>query len=657
MVGTITPTVDPIGAIYRSETIALPGGGLATMAADGEDIEIQAYDAAGRASGAPIVLASALPENSGDIFGDGGTSAFGVSADGSRFVVVWNRFDASTQSWDFTAQVVGADGRLIGGAVTLDTPDRGPLPFNEAVDVAPTADGGFLLLGIQRQSNQAEILVFTARLSPEGAQIGDGAEVGRYFTARGELASGNDQAFLLVQRGANGGIDLWRLGEDGEPLGDRVELAYPLPDGTYRTTLGQAEVLANGDLLVSWNNYSLTGEFGRDVPVSTGFQRFDTAGNRIGDAVFTGRSAGVAALQDGGFVVFEDTYYVFPTSPGTEPTIYPGVQLFRVFDADSHPIGEPALPGIRGSLVAMADGKVVVVGDDDGAIFDYPASHDAQWGGSQAYIATWQDQELLSRQDGIGMLRSDAGVAMKPWIANFEAASDADGINATANAMANHLLGGNGANVFIAAGGNDKLYGLGGNDWLLGQDGNDLLDGGDGHDVLLGGLGNDSVAAGAGADTVTGDDRDDAIGGGAGHDLVQGGTGQDFVHGDGGNDTLAGGAGRDWVNGGAGDDIVSGDRDADTLEGGSGADQFRFGAGSGQDVILDFEYGAAGDRIVIDVAGNGTLNGLAIPGSAGLLNAAEDTDDGVLIALGEGHSILLAGLAKADLGADMFLLV
>ncbi|BBK41981.1 hypothetical protein STVA_20010 [Allostella vacuolata] len=288
---------------------------------------------------------------------------------------------------------------------------------------------------------------------------------------------------------------------------------------------------------------------------------------------------------------------------------------------------------------------------------DYAPSHTAEWGGKQAYIETWQEQELLSRDDGIEMLRSNAGVAMKSWIVNFEAASDDDGINATANAMANHLLGGNGANVFIAGAGNDKLYGLGGNDWLLGEDGNDLLDGGDGHDVLIGGLGNDSIAAGAGADTVAGDDGDDAIGGGAGHDIVQGGTGRDFVSGDAGNDTLAGGAGRDWVNGGSGDDAVSGDRGADTLEGGAGADQFRFGASSGNDIVLDFAYGAAGDRIVIDLPADGTINGLTVDAAAALFDAAEDTDDGVLIGLGDGHSILLAGLAKADLGADLFLLV
>ena len=92
------------------------------------------------------------------------------------------------------------------------------------------------------------------------------------------------------------------------------------------------------------------------------------------------------------------------------------------------------------------------------------------------------------------------------------------------------------------------------------------------------------------------------------------------------------------------------------IAGSAGGDQFRFGAGSGHDIVLDFEYGVTGDRILVDVAGDGSLNGTTIPNAAALFDAAEDYDNGVLIGLGEGHSILLAWLVKADLGADMFLL-
>lgn len=625
---TITPTVD---APQDSETglvyAVVPGSGYATatLSDDRSEIIVQAYDSDGRAMGQPIVAASDLPE--GAVL-----RSLGASADGSRLAVVW------TDSEGYFAQVIGTNGQPIGEPVDLETVTGTGLYSST---VAATSDGGFAIVGSQSTGAHDGGVIFLNRLSSNGEasepvnlgvnlnHVGGGGEL--------KLVAANGELLVITARTAEPGTVLRRLSEDGDPLAEPVTLRPPESHLGFR----DVQLLANGDILVSWTESD--GSPYLPQPIATHFQRIDSEGNSIGDAAVTDPARSFAPLQDGGFVVSIDGE-------------------LQVFDRNNEPVGEPVGPaGGELAALAMDDGHVLVVGRDAGeyetSIFDDPASRTAEWGGNSTYIATWQEQELLSREDGIDFLRSDAGVAMKPWIVNFEAASDADGINATANDMANHLLGGNGANVFIAGAGNDKLYGLGGNDWLLGEDGNDLLDGGDGHDVLIGGLGNDSIAAGAGADTVAGDQGDDAVSGGGGHDIVQGGAGRDFVNGDAGNDTLSGGAGRDWLHGGSGDDLISGDRGADTLEGGSGADQFRFGANSGHDIILDFEYGTAGDRLVIDVAGNGTLNGLDIPDAASLFDAAEDTDDGVLIGLGDGHSILLAGLVKADLGADMFLLV
>ena len=654
MAGTLTPVVD---VPAHGQLVALPGGGYAVAAPseEGDAILIQPYDSIGRATGQPIVAASALPEN-------WQLDTFGVSSDGSSFVVVW-----SGHEWDddgiviqeasYTAQVVSANGQPIGDQVELDTPNADLLRYAEGFSVEATSDGGFLILGMHKEWHYQDTIMFFNRLSQTGEQIGAATVLGinlredSYSVPRLDTAVHNGEVVVISHSAAEGGAVLRRFDEAGEPIAEPVILHYTRPEGSESYSFAGMERLSSGDLLISWNNFGYGGKFGPGSPISTSFQRLNADGSPIGEMITTGRASGVAALQDGGFVVLQDTSYQ------EGPSFYPGDNWLHVFDRNNQAVGEPGSANGGTRLVAQADGTIVLTGTDGTYVFDYAPSHTAEWGGKQAYIETWQDQELLSRDDGVEMLRSNAGVAMKSWIVNFEAASDEDGINATANAMANHLLGGNGANVFIAGAGNDKLYGLGGNDWLLGENGNDLLDGGDGHDVLIGGLGNDSVAAGAGADTVAGDDGDDAIGGGAGRDIVQGGTGRDFVSGDAGNDTLSGGAGRDWVNGGSGDDVVSGDRGADTLEGGSGADQFRFGASSGNDIILDFEYGAAGDRIVIDLPADGTINGLTVDAAAALFDAAEDTGDGVLIGLGDGHSILLAGLVKADLGADMFVLV
>jgi trimeric autotransporter adhesin len=103
-----------------------------------------------------------------------------------------------------------------------------------------------------------------------------------------------------------------------------------------------------------------------------------------------------------------------------------------------------------------------------------------------------------------------------------------------------------------------------------------------GADLILAAGGNDSVAAGAGDDQAYGGTGNDTIQGGAGNDIVSGGTG---------NDVIGGGTGNDIVSGGAGDDVLSGGEGADILSGGSGKDTFQVQANSGDDIIVDFQFG------------------------------------------------------------------
>lgn len=81
-------------------------------------------------------------------------------------------------------------------------------------------------------------------------------------------------------------------------------------------------------------------------------------------------------------------------------------------------------------------------------------------------------------------------------------------INATGNALANHLIGNAAINVLTGHDGDDWLEGLVGNDRLVGGAGNDLLIGGAGADTLIGGTGSDTfrfdaVPSATNRDTVT----------------------------------------------------------------------------------------------------------------------------------------------------------
>lgn len=639
------------------QTVALPGGGFViAWSAEAMGIEgthyVQRYDANGQPLGEPmevegqgVVVASPTGTfvHIGEVQEGTSSRLVGQSFDANGAPVgdpvELGRFDAGTRSTYSVAPsergtVLDAEGRLhlqIVETHLTGKPGVGPVEVNEFARAIFDAQGNPLKLATPIELPEDVHLLADGRLVAVRNTM---ATVDGVTTVESELEFRDAGGVTLGQPVVVSGLAMY----------DSIVLA----DGSI-ALLGNS--YANGDLF---------------SPARATLVRLDEHGTVLGKPAVLGFTAFGNGNRDSTFLPNQDGGFTHVWAEGEFRNWY-----YQVFDregnavtnaqvAASHPAGEWG-----NSPAMLADGRIVLGqpdgGDEDAlpdvVLIDVPSTHDAQWGGTSTYIATWQDQERLTREDGIDFLRSDAGVQMKPWIANFEAASGADGINATGNALANHLLGGNGANVFIAGAGNDKLYGLGGNDWLLGEGGDDLIDGDEGHDVAIGGLGNDSIAAGAGADTVAGDQGDDAVSGGAGNDIVQGGIGDDFVNGDAGNDTLSGGSGDDWIHGGSGDDIVSGDRGADTLEGGAGADQFRFGPGSGHDVVLDFQYGVAADRIVIDLPADGTINGLTVDAAMALFDAAEDRGDGVLIGLGDGHSILLAGWQKSDLGADIFLLV
>lgn len=277
--------------------------------------------------------------------------------------------------------------------------------------------------------------------------------------------------------------------------------------------------------------------------------------------------------------------------------------------------------------------------------------------------------------------------------------------NAT-GAKGNDLITGNdAANVLKGNDGNDSMYGGAGNDalWAGKTDtGNDLLVGGSGNDTLGGGVGNDLLVGGDehadGSDTLYGGDGDDTlIGGGwqdtvlknkifetgeailtsteadviwagrgndlilaaGGNDTIGAGPGNDQVHAGGGNDriflyigddTVSGeagndliysGSGADSVSGGEGNDTLWGGSGDDTLTGGSGADTFGFTAGSGIDTINDFDLGE--DILLL----SDTVT--SFQSTSDVTAHSTDTDDGALIDLGDGASLLLVGLTLAEL--------
>jgi Ca2+-binding RTX toxin-like protein len=214
-------------------------------------------------------------------------------------------------------------------------------------------------------------------------------------------------------------------------------------------------------------------------------------------------------------------------------------------------------------------------------------------------------------------------------------------------------------------------------DTIRGNTGSNTLNGGDGDDILNGGRNitsgpirqrsSDTVNGGDGSDTITADNGD-RVNGGDGYDTVigdnsarrgfnfqVGGTDVEKVvgtryadvidasgvttygvdlFGQEGSDTLTGGTQSDELDGGSGND---------RLTGGDGQDAFIFEDGWGRDTITDFQLGNIDALIMTNVTGLDNFAQLTITDGMG---GAQVTFD--------GNTIVLRGLAAADVTADLF---
>ncbi|KIQ69272.1 GDSL-type esterase/lipase family protein [Wenxinia marina] len=121
---------------------------------------------------------------------------------------------------------------------------------------------------------------------------------------------------------------------------------------------------------------------------------------------------------------------------------------------------------------------------------------------------------------------------------------------------------------------------------------------------------------------------------------LQGSALGDRLAGDVRSNILAGFGGADTLDGRGGDDTIIGGTGDDVLLGGTGIDLFVFRDGDGVDTIGDFKAGSGGEVLRFeDHAGYETLT---------------ETAEGVLVTLGGGDAVLLAGLQASDLVAYNF---
>ncbi|MBY0398647.1 MAG: calcium-binding protein, partial [Thermoleophilia bacterium] len=188
----------------------------------------------------------------------------------------------------------------------------------------------------------------------------------------------------------------------------------------------------------------------------------------------------------------------------------------------------------------------------------------------------------------------------------------------------------------------------------VGNNGRDALQGSEAWDHLFGRGGKDELRGEGGDDILQGDGGEDLLDGGAGMDRLDGGDDDDRLIGGGQADELMGGDGDDELDEGAGHGMLEGGRGNDLLTGGTGADAFIVAPDSGFDTVTDFE--ATG-------LAQGAFDHIAFRDIMPEDVSVTDTGEGALVAWDVDHdggadgSILLAGVAKADLRQSDFMFV
>lgn len=143
-----------------------------------------------------------------------------------------------------------------------------------------------------------------------------------------------------------------------------------------------------------------------------------------------------------------------------------------------------------------------------------------------------------------------------------------------------------------------------------------------------------------------------------GDETISGSGFGDLLYGGDGNDTVLGNKGRDWLAGGNGDDRIVGGTANDYLEGNCGADTFAFAAHSGRDLVGDFDAGSD----TIDLTAYGFegdfyqfIEEHTYSERSPFGERCEDGGD-VIIDLGEGNAIKLAGVSRWELNPDNVIL-
>ncbi len=452
------------------------------------------------------------------------------------------------------------------------------------------------------------------------------------------------EAAALNTRLATGALNLTLTGIAANGIGNT--LANQITGNTFANTLDGRE--GNDTLIGGDGNDTLVGGTGAD-DMRGGAGNDTYSVDNVGDHI-TESGKGVDTVLVSGAL----TDYTL--GAGLENLAYTGTGDFKATGNSAANVietgnGNDTLAGSGGNDTLDAGaGNDKLDGGDGNDWLDGGAGADQMTGGlgNDSYVLDSKSDVIIEKPgEGTDTVYAGFSYVLGATLENL-VLMGGDPINATGNALDNHLTGSWGRNVLDGGTGEDRMEGQGGDDTYIVDNVDDRCveqDGG-GHDTVrtsvsytLSRYVEDGVILGTDNLSLTGSAADNSLTGNAGNNTLSGVAGIDRLFGMDGNDTLVGGAG------------------ADSLRGGAGADMFVYAYASestlaARDSILDFSH-AEGDKIdlhQIDAITGGSDNAfhlvVALGGHAGELAIAA-----------QGANWLVSGDIDGDGVADFSLLV
>jgi len=559
----------------------------------------------------------------------------------------------------------GADGQDGRDGQTVLILDRSLVEDSGLLDVLDTVgadviDGPLDTLIVRLDPEQLELLVEAINEEIPGVP-GIGNPTPPPVDAPPEIATGTDQQDFIVGDDRDNHIE--GLGEDDILIGG---LGADILDGGngndiagYRDSLESVFIdlendiasggTANGDQLISIEN--LDGSDLNDTLYGDEVANF-LFGND-GDDIIFGRGGADTIAGGAGADLIDGGASLQDTADYSESDAGVIISLLDDTAAGGHAEGDEL------DFIEYLDGSFhddFLQGDDLNNRLGGRNGEDVLFGEG--------GNDTLLGGTGADILDGGEGIDTADYTASTEAVTvdllldDASGGEATGDVLINieNLAGSRYDDTLIGDDGDNRLTGRDGDDTLIGNGGDDRFIGGRGADHMDGGEGDRDTVDYSAASEAIGVELD--FGGFMGEadgdtftdiEFVVGSAFDDTIIGNDAVNRLTGGAGNDDLAGLGGDDTIIGGQGNDFIEGGEGDDVFIFEGDSGHDLIVDFEAGEGrGDRIWLQDQGFADFDALQ--------SAITDTDQGAVINLNDSSTVLLEGIAAADLVADDFIL-